>query len=64
MKYLKVVVGVFATIAILLGCIWVLQGVNVLPGSFMTGDIRWAYRGAVQAVVGIALLLVSIRNRK
>jgi hypothetical protein len=64
MKYLKVVVGTIATIAILLGCIWVLQGVNVLPGSFMTGDIRWAYRGAGVAVIGVALLFVSIRKRK
>jgi hypothetical protein len=28
-----------------MGLIWILQGVNILPGSFMTGDIRWAWRG-------------------
>jgi hypothetical protein len=62
MKYLKIVVGALATIAILVGCIWVLQGVNVLPGSFMTGDIRWAYRGAGVAVVGAALLYWTLRT--
>lgn len=24
------------------GAIWFLQGINVLPGRFMTGEIRWA----------------------
>ena len=27
----------------LMGVIWFLQGVNILPGSFMTGQIQWAY---------------------
>ena len=35
-----------------LGVVWILQGLNVLPGSFMTGDPFWA--GA-----GVALLLIS-----
>jgi hypothetical protein len=62
MNYLKVVIGALAAIALLLGSIWVLQGVNVLPGSFMTGDIRWAYRGAAVAVVGAALLYWALRT--
>ncbi len=44
------------------GLVWILQGVNVLPGSFMTGDLRWAYRGAAALVVGIALIIVSFRK--
>ena len=35
----------------LLGSIWMLQGINLLPGSFMTGQPFWAGAGAV-AVVG------------
>jgi hypothetical protein len=34
-----------ATIAGLVGIVWVLQGVGVLPGSFMTGDMLWAWIG-------------------
>jgi hypothetical protein len=29
------------------GTVWILRGINVLPGSFMTGQIQWAYRGAI-----------------
>jgi hypothetical protein len=27
------------------GCIWFLQGINVRPGSFMAGQIKWAVYG-------------------
>jgi len=37
---------------LLMGCVWVLQGVNILPGSFMTGHIQWAIYGAALAVAG------------
>jgi hypothetical protein len=46
---------------IVLGAIWILQGVNVLPGSFMTGQIRWAYRGGIAVVAGVAVL-VALRK--
>jgi hypothetical protein len=62
MKYVKIALGSIAVIACLLGCIWILQGVNILPGSFMTGDMRWAYRGAVVAILGGALLYWVLRT--
>jgi leucyl aminopeptidase len=47
-----------------MGVTWILQGVNILPGSFMTGQMVWAYRGAATAVVGLILLLFTLRCRK
>ena len=44
-----------------MGTVWILQGINVLPGSFMTGQIIWAYRGAGTAGVGLVLLLFALR---
>ena len=38
------------------GIIWILQGVNILPGSFMTGQIAWAWRGTLIAITGILLV--------
>jgi hypothetical protein len=46
---------------VVFGCIWFLQGVNVLPGSFMTGQIRWAVYGGIAVVVGIGLLFAAKR---
>lgn len=57
------VLRVLAVALIVMGAIWVLQGMNVLPGSFMTGQIQWAYRGAVAVVVGVVLLAIQWRSR-
>jgi hypothetical protein len=54
--------NILGGLLIAIGIIWILQGVNILPGSFMTGQIVWAWRGAFTAVIGI--LLVWLVNRK
>lgn len=46
-----------------MGIIWVLQGINILPGSFMTGQIQWAYRGGIAAVAGFGLVIWASRKR-
>ena len=56
---MKYALRVFAILLIVFGAIWVLQGINVLPGSFMTGQIQWAYRGGIAALAGVALLLFA-----
>jgi len=60
MKTLFYVIG---GLLILVGAVWVLQGVNILPGSFMTGDPQWAVNGAISIVIGIGLILFG-RSRK
>jgi hypothetical protein len=44
------------------GTVWFLQGINVLPGSFMTGQVAWAWRGGIAVVVGIGVLLLARRR--
>ena len=57
---MKKALRILALLMICVGLIWVLQGVNILPGSFMTGQIRWAWRGAGLGSLGV-LLLVFLR---
>jgi hypothetical protein len=45
-----------------IGAIWFFQGINVLPGSFMTGQTRWAVIGAVTAGVGAVAWVMSKRR--
>ena len=54
MKAFSPILGV---VLIIIGVVWFLQGINVLPGSFMTGQTKWAIIGAISFVVGIALLV-------
>ena len=46
----------------LCGFVWFLQGINVLPGSFMTGQTKWAVYGAIAFVVGVVLFVVARRS--
>ena len=50
---------------ILMGGVWLLQGIGILPGSFMTGQMFWAVMGAVFMAVGGLLVLAGFRlNRR
>lgn len=63
MKVIKIVVTILGVLAILMGAIWFLQGINVLPGSFMTGDPRWAVNGGIAIVIGIVLIVAANWSR-
>ncbi len=61
---MRIALNIVASLMVLAGAIWFLQGINVLPGSFMTGQIRWAVYGGIAFAVGIALLLLGNRPLK
>jgi LPXTG-motif cell wall-anchored protein len=48
----------------LVGLVWLLQGLNLLPGSGMSGQAFWAIVGLVVLVVGLALLYAGIRRHR
>ena len=61
---MRIAMSVLGVLLILMGCVWILQGINALPGSFMTGQTRWAIYGGISAVAGIGLLVAANRRRK
>jgi hypothetical protein len=61
--FMKTVLTVIGSLLILGGGVWFLQGINVLPGSFMTGDPQWAINGAITMAIGVGLILWA-RSRK
>ena len=60
---MKIVLNVIGVLLILPGIVWFLQGVNVLPGSFMTGQTQWAINGGILIVIGAGLLWWANRKR-
>ena len=54
---MKLVANVFGILLLLAGGVWILQGVNILPGSFMTGQVRWAFFGGLAMLFAAGLLL-------
>jgi hypothetical protein len=57
--FLNILGGLF----ILVGIIWFFQGINVLLGSFMTGQPLYAVLGVILAAVGGVLLFLANRKR-
>jgi hypothetical protein len=47
---------------IVVGGVWILQGLDLLKGSFMTGRAFWAWMGAVAVLLGIPLILRGMRR--
>ena len=58
----KIMVGV-GIVLILLGGLWLLQGVGILVGSVMTGQTFWAIVGLILLMVGIVLCAIGLRRR-
>jgi hypothetical protein len=55
---------VLAAIAALVGLVWTLQGADLLPGSFMTGDPFWLAAGlALIAAASAYAAWPSFRRR-
>ena len=59
---MRIAMTIVGILCVLMGGVWFLQGINVLPGSFMTGQTKWAVYGGLLAVVGVALLLTTRRR--
>ena len=66
MGALKGVMAVVGVAAIMMGGLWMLQGLDIVrwpESSFMLGDRVWTRNGAVLAVVG-GLLVWFARKRR
>jgi hypothetical protein len=61
MRYVLLILG---GLMILVGGVWLLQGIGVLPGSFMTGQVFWAIMGAVLLAVGGLVVLAGFRQNR
>ncbi len=60
---MRATLNIVGALLVLMGAIWFLQGINVLPGSFMTGQISWAVYGGLAVAAGVALLVLANRRR-
>jgi hypothetical protein len=61
---MKNAIKILGGLLVVIGLVWILQGFNILPGSFMTGDKFWAGMGAIAAAVGVLLLFLRIGRPK
>ena len=53
---------IVGSLVVLAGAVWFLQGIGVLPGSFMTGQTRWALYGGLTVILG--MLVIAFARRR
>jgi hypothetical protein len=54
---------VLGVLAILVGSVWTLQGLNILGGSAMSGHGLFAVIGLIVGVIGVLLVVFGARRR-
>ncbi len=64
LRFSNMILKIFAFLLILNGAVWFLQGINLLPGSFMTGQIEWAVYGSLAFIIGLGLVMLANRRKK
>jgi hypothetical protein len=60
---MRIASSIIGVVMVLMGSVWFLQGINVLPGSFMTGQVQWAVYGGIAVIAGVGLLVWASRRR-
>jgi hypothetical protein len=59
-KVMRVVSSLIGLAMVLMGCVWMLQGLNLaFRVGFMVGDYHWTIYGALLALVGVAQIVWS-----
>jgi len=45
---------------LLAGAVFAGQGLGYIPGSYMTGDVKWFWIGSAMVVVGLVMGVVAL----
>ena len=61
MRWPLIVAGILLD---LVGTIWMLQGLNVLLGSPMSGDPVWFVAGVIASSIGVLLIVLGARRAR
>jgi uncharacterized membrane protein HdeD (DUF308 family) len=59
---MKRLINIVAVILILVGIVWFLQGINIILGSFMSGNTLYSALGILLVVVGVLILVITNRR--
>jgi len=59
----KILLNFVGGLIFLGGLVFFLQGINVLPGSSMTGDPQWAINGGIMMAAALGIVLFVNRRK-
>ena len=65
MKFLKMLLTILGVLMVLMGGLWIGQGLNIIKWpetSFMIGVPQWSWNGMGLAIAGLVLIWLSRRK--
>lgn len=65
MKFVKMPMTILGVLMVLMGCLWIGQGLNIIrwpETSFMIGVPQWSWNGMFLAIVGAVIIWWSRRK--
>jgi hypothetical protein len=60
----RIVLIAAGVLLILVGVVWMLQGLGTIGGSAMSGKTQWALIGPIVALIGAGVAIAGIRTRR
>jgi len=65
---MRIVTSLVGLLMILMGSVWMMQGLGVGPAAimqgFMVNNIQWTFYGAILALVGVAEIVWSVSRAR
>jgi hypothetical protein len=65
---MRIVTSLVGLLMILMGSVWMMQGLGVGPAAimqgFMVNNIQWTFYGAILALVGVAKIVWSVSRAR
>ena len=60
MNAVRTGLAIVGVLILLAGAVFAGQGLGFIPGSYMTGDIKWFWIGSAMVVVGLAIGIAGL----
>lgn len=60
MNAVRTGLAIVGGLILLAGAVFAGQGLGYIPGSYMTGDIKWFWIGSAMVVVGLAIMIAGL----
>ncbi|HKW60593.1 MAG TPA: hypothetical protein VJR46_12645 [Candidatus Dormibacteraeota bacterium] len=54
---------VLGGVVLLVGLVWIGQGLGYIKGSFMTGDMKWFWIGVGMLIAGVVMGAFGLRRQ-
>ena len=61
---MRTIMVILGFVLVVVGVVWVLQGIGTLKGSFRTNQALWTWMGVLAILLGVPVILQGLRRTR